>query len=443
VGNKPSRLNSEQRIELMLKAGLRPLVPYQSAITKWECECLSCGSIVSPMYNTIQQGHGGCRSCGASKGGKARRKSIEDLEDKLSKIGLKLIEINEERNQPLVVKCISCGEIQRIGQDAIRLRINKGCTKCVRRVVSSQQVSKDQAEEEMRAKGLQPLEQYVGYKTPWKNQCLVCKEEVLITRESVRRRSLDIKGCKDCAKVAQNNAHVEKKKAEVLKRFELLNLTLLSEYLGAKKPILVKCNRCSYEFTTNGSRLIDKKFGCGRCAGNDIDPEDVFKFLNQLRFEPLEPYVSNKKPLKCRHLDCGNIVEVLLPTIKRTGGGCKFCAKHGFQYSKPAYLYLIRSESLNAVKIGIANPSRRSDGDRLTRFMKIGWEVIGVWNFEIGSHAEEVEKRIFALIRNERKIPVFLSSQDMQIGGHTETMDADSVDILELKDLINVFSKEV
>ncbi len=443
MDKKPIRLNPEQRAELMLKAGLRPLAPYESSKTPWKCECMGCGAIVSPIYNSIQQGHGGCRTCGYEKIGQALRKPVEVIRRELSAKRLDLLEIHEESSGKVSVRCELCDTTQKITLDAIAKRENLGCSKCSRSSSGSKQVFIEQAEKEMKTKGLEPLEEYKGYKTPWRNRCLVCQKEVLVARESVRRRSVEFQGCMDCAKDSQNRAHVDKKREAVLVRFESLGLTLLSSYEGAKKPIEVKCNRCGYEFVTFGTNLLAQKYGCGRCAGNLIDPNEAVAFMLEHGYEPLEPYTSANTPWKCKHLECGRVVKIPITTTKRTGGGCKYCANHGFQYSKPAYLYLIRNDSLNAVKIGIANPSRRSDGDRLTRFIKLDWEVIAVWNFQKGSQAEEAEKQIFDIIRKQRKIPAYLSRSQMVIGGHTETMDANSVDVLELKQLINKIIRDV
>ena len=52
--------------KLMLNNDLKPLEPYKNSKTKWKCECLKCGKTVYPIYNTIQQGHGGCIFCGGA-----------------------------------------------------------------------------------------------------------------------------------------------------------------------------------------------------------------------------------------------------------------------------------------------------------------------------------------------------------------------------------------
>ena len=48
---------------VMLKANLKPLETYVSAHAKWKCECLVCGSIVSPTYATVQSRGAGCKTC--------------------------------------------------------------------------------------------------------------------------------------------------------------------------------------------------------------------------------------------------------------------------------------------------------------------------------------------------------------------------------------------
>jgi hypothetical protein len=48
----------------MIQNNLEPVQPYKSAKKRWKCVCKICGKTVYPTYNKIQQGRGGCRSCG-------------------------------------------------------------------------------------------------------------------------------------------------------------------------------------------------------------------------------------------------------------------------------------------------------------------------------------------------------------------------------------------
>jgi len=71
----PKKLDSSDAAGLMLKAGLKPLEPYKTSITKWKCKCLVCGNIVKPTYKQIARGIGGCRTCRYIKSGKSNSNS--------------------------------------------------------------------------------------------------------------------------------------------------------------------------------------------------------------------------------------------------------------------------------------------------------------------------------------------------------------------------------
>jgi len=57
------RVDPEEAAEVMRAAGLEPLEEYPGAAHSWRCRCDRCGNEVTPKYNTIQQGDGGCRFC--------------------------------------------------------------------------------------------------------------------------------------------------------------------------------------------------------------------------------------------------------------------------------------------------------------------------------------------------------------------------------------------
>ena len=75
--------------------------------------------------------------------------------------------------------------------------------------------------------------------------------------------------------------------------------------------------------------------------------------------------------------------------------------------------------------------------DRLGRFNSKGWETYKVWKFNTGREAIDLESRIFKHIRNELKLPIYLSYDQMKsTGGHAETVGADSITLLELERVI-------
>lgn len=57
------RVNAEDAEIVMKNANLKPLVKYPGSTVPWRCLCLKCKREVSPLYNGIQQGRGGCIFC--------------------------------------------------------------------------------------------------------------------------------------------------------------------------------------------------------------------------------------------------------------------------------------------------------------------------------------------------------------------------------------------
>lgn len=47
----------------MLAAGAKPLVEYVNVRTPWPSQCLTCGSLISPRFCNVQQGHSPCKYC--------------------------------------------------------------------------------------------------------------------------------------------------------------------------------------------------------------------------------------------------------------------------------------------------------------------------------------------------------------------------------------------
>jgi hypothetical protein len=86
--------------------------------------------MVSPKYNSIQQGHGGCLTCGYEKSGRASRKPVEEIRRQLFEKGLDLLELPEKSGGKVSVRCKLCESTQKISLAAIAKRENLGCSKC-------------------------------------------------------------------------------------------------------------------------------------------------------------------------------------------------------------------------------------------------------------------------------------------------------------------------
>ena len=62
-GSKVDNQFVRDAIKIMLEAELEPIEEYKTADSKWRCKCLKCGNEVSPRFNNVRRGHGGCVYC--------------------------------------------------------------------------------------------------------------------------------------------------------------------------------------------------------------------------------------------------------------------------------------------------------------------------------------------------------------------------------------------
>ena len=106
----PKRIDPEIAKKVMLKAGLKPLEGYKTSNSKWKCECIKCGSIIFPRYNTTKLYGSSCRFCGYKK---ARLKKL--IPDKkatsiMLKAGLKPLEPYKTSKSKWKCECLKCGK---------------------------------------------------------------------------------------------------------------------------------------------------------------------------------------------------------------------------------------------------------------------------------------------------------------------------------------------
>lgn len=363
------------KVAFMVQHGYKPLEPYVNALTKWKCQHLECGDIVSPRYNDIQQGKGGCSRCRYVKSAK------------------------------------------------------------------SNSFNADEATEIMLKSNLRPLEPYINNRTKWKCLCLTCGRVCYTLFDTIRSGK---GGCLTCG-FASSSAKQRKDEIEAIKIMRQLNLEPLEPYQNSNAKWKSKCLICGkIVHPTFGSIQYNNNVGCRYCSGNTVDPKDAVRVMKKANLVPLEPYRSSKSPWKCKCEKCGNIVTPAYGGIVAGQGGCVFCFPAGINLKTPSYLYLITNSNLSSHKVGIGNHKTKKSDDRLEKFVKRGWEVFHVWEFETGKEAWRIERLIFKYLRKTLKIPAYLSSKDMPVtGGHSETMDAELISLPALKRLINRIIKEV
>jgi DNA-directed RNA polymerase subunit RPC12/RpoP len=122
--------------------------------------------------------------------------------------------------------------------------------------------------------------------------------------------------------------------------------------------------------------------------------------------------------------ECGHEWRTNVPTRLR-GSGCPTCSIGGFRSTEPATLYFLHNPRLQAFKVGITNKDKKVD--RISKFVKQGWQVVNRWESESGLIIVSCETTFFQWLRRDQQIPVYLDKKTIgSIGGETETF-SDSI----------------
>lgn len=153
----------------------------------------------------------------------------------------------------------------------------------------------------------------------------------------------------------------------------------------------------------------------------------------------MDPYQTSMTPWLCRHTVCGQESRPTLAKV-RCGGGCRYCARYGFQRGEPARVYVVVHCKLSAVKIGVAGAEQRKN-DRITQHRRYGFELHSQYPVTTGDDALAVEQAIIRRLRAEGHEP-YLTIQQLP-NGWTETFDAALVSPECLDALIHAERKRV
>lgn len=169
---------------LLKDLGLKPLEPYKDGKTPWKCIHLPCGREVSPRYNGLSRGQGGCEFCG---------KNMVSEEEAL-------LLLKKNRYTPLTAypggsipwTCVHqvCGTKVEVRAAYLR-RGAVGCSFCS----GTKPITSAQAIKFFKSRGFKPLEQFKNAKSPMKSIHLVCGKEVSPSWASLRVSG----GCKYCS----------------------------------------------------------------------------------------------------------------------------------------------------------------------------------------------------------------------------------------------------
>jgi hypothetical protein len=404
AGNKP--ITETQALELFESKNLRPLEPFPGTNISWKCIHESCGKTVFPRYSDVKQGGSGCKYCAGV---------FVDADDAVALFiskGLEPQEPYQNSAAPWLAIHKKCGRIVSPAFSSVNAG-GSGCAYC-----AGSKISPEDAREFFIQRGLIPQVDYPGSTSPWESVHAQCGRTVYPKYSNVHSGSI---GCKDCATNYVNPEFAH----EV---FRNADLEPLEPYPGSDVGWRSIHTVCGREVNPRYGYVRLHNAGCKYCSGKAISEDDAIAYLESRGFEPLESYPGSQIPWRMKHLSCGQSVSPRLNSLKYAvtdGEGCAKCADSTFNFSKPAELYLITHQNFGSHKIGIAGATKK----RVDQHKRHGWTLVQKKTFETGQEAYFVEQEILSWFREELGIPIYLTKVDMPQGGFTETVDSSEIEL--------------
>ncbi|WP_345710234.1 hypothetical protein [Kineococcus glutinatus] len=401
-------------VEVMRAAGLEPCVPYPGSKTPWLCECRRCGQTVCPLYNSVQQGTGGCKHCGKKQSARTRTMAEEKAVAEMCSYGVTPLDPFPGVMKPWRCQCVACGEV--ITPSLHNARRQGVCGYC-----SGTAVRAADAEAAMRAAGAEPQVPYPGGNVQWPCRCTACGR-------AITPRYASIRGGQSACRYCTGHGVIPEEAVDLMRE---AGMEPQVPYPGADTPWPCRCTVCQRTVAPTYNNVRRGRSTCGYCSGARVDVAQAKQLMVAAGLQPLEAYPGANVGWRCRCLRCGWIVK---PAYGRVvaGGGCPECAPGRIRTAEPALLYLIVHHRWQAAKVGIA----ADDSLRLREHLKHGWTPLTrygrrtIWRIPTGGQARALEQALLTTWR-DGGAPQALSVADMPQGGATETAFLTQIDLEE------------
>lgn len=494
-------VTAEQATQEMEAAGLRPVESFPGRTSAWACECVRCGSRVTPSLAAVRRGHG-CVVCGNRSSARTRTTPEAVAREEMRKAGLEPLDPFPGADEPWRCRCLTCGSEVRPRLHSIRSG-QGGCKVCgVRRRAEGQRLSHQQASGVMVAADLEPLEDYPGSKERWRCRCTRCGTEVDARLDSVRAGS---RSCETCALLSRRAA-LRTPHAEAVAVMRAAGLEPLEDYPGSGAPWRCRCLACGTEATRRLNGVRSGGHGCPRCAirrraaAQRLPGDEAEAVMLQAGLVPLEPYPGVIRRWSCQCARCDRPSTPTLADV-RAGHGCRHCGvarrtdarrtpaavaaavmvKAGLEPLEPyqnanapwrcrcmncdaevaprlgtvrngsgcgsCCAYGLRRDAPAQVYL-ITHPvllahkvgvTGLSTGQsRLRAHARHGWQVYRTLSTATGADALAIESTVLRYLRRDLGLPPLLTSVQMPQGGHTETVSADEIGLTQLWRLLTV-----
>lgn len=413
-----TRVDAKDAIARMKKSGFRTLIPYPGGNTPWKSQCLKCKKITYPRYSITIQGIG-CKYC--SK----RAVDPKDAVAAMKKRGFKTLGPFPGAVAPWRVQCLTCKKKFEVPFHSLSTK--NGCKYCSGRALDLKDVSIV-----LTKLKLKPEEEFPGAGTPWKLRCLRCNRVVTPTYDHLTRKDRNVGGCSYCSK---RRVHMD----DMLELLKKNKLRPIGQFINGKTPWICQCLKCKREIFPRMNDLRSGQSGCIYCAGLRVDELDAIKLANKNGFTPLVPYPGANKGWECICNICQKVSKPHYTSMQQGMNRCKFCSTGGFDFNKPAIVYLITHPKYGAHKIGVAGAAKHNE--RLKKHKSQGWIIYRHKEFKRGIQAFAVEGKVLHWLRYKKDLSPYLSIEQMPQAGWSETVNGSEIDLSTIWAKVEQLSK--
>ena len=179
------QIHPDSAVALLREAGAEPQEPFPGARNPWKCQCIRCGLVIYPRYDTVSRGSNPCKYCvWAAQGEYLRPPPSKPRTDEWGRSralqhDVEPLEAYPGRNSlPWHCKCMRCGN-DLVTNLAYIVSNRHPCRSCgYQAVAEARRKSAPEAIAQMKRAGAEPLEPYVDGATPWRCRCLQCNQEI-------------------------------------------------------------------------------------------------------------------------------------------------------------------------------------------------------------------------------------------------------------------------
>jgi hypothetical protein len=335
------------------------------------------------------------------------KKTIEQLSVEAAEVGLELIGPYLGVMSKTPYRCAQHGLIY---QTANKVQQGIGCQLCGRqRQFASKRTPVDAVRADAERVGLELLEGYVNQHSPAKYRCAVHGE--------IRMRPISVRRGATCQRCALIKAGAKRRKPPVTKtkqrdpRVSIERLAAEARASGLRYADIYVASHslAKYECPAHGiiemrPAVVRRGRGCRFCSGNQAKGREALEAeASRVGLTYIGPETADGKPTSYRCAVHGIIRK--RPGCVRSGGGCRACAKYGFDASAPATFYVYRVDRFDAppfIGYGITKDHETRHKAHLATFRNAGatGDLLATFDLPDGRSAANLEMHIQASLRD-------------------------------------------